>query len=48
MGISNFTIREWDYHVDERGYRIDIPPQRAEQWGVTPTPTKLRLSSAVL
>jgi uncharacterized protein YciI len=48
MGIRNFTIREWDYHVDELGYRIDFPPHLAEQWGVTPTPTKLRLSSAVL
>ncbi len=48
MGIRNFTVRQWDYHVDELGYRIDFPPHLAEQWGVTPTPTKLRLNATVL
>jgi uncharacterized protein YciI len=43
-GIRNFTVREWDYHVDEGGYRIDFPPHLAEAWGVTPTPTKERVA----
>lgn len=48
MGIRNFTIRAWDYHVDELGYRIDFPPHLAEQWGVTPTPSKLRLKPSTV
>lgn len=48
MGIRSFTIRTWDYHVDEYGYRIDFPSPLAEKWGVTPTPTQLRLNSTVL
>ncbi len=43
-GIRNFTVREWDYHVDEGGYRIDFPPHLAQAWGVTSTPTKERIA----
>jgi uncharacterized protein YciI len=44
MGIRNFTVRQWDFHVDEGGYRIDFPKELADAWQVTSTPTALRLS----
>ncbi|MFN3427939.1 MAG: YciI family protein [Candidatus Thermochlorobacter sp.] len=44
LGIRRFTVREWDYHVDEGGYRIDFPPHLAEAWGVSATPSQMRIT----
>lgn len=33
-GIRDYEIREWDYHVDEQGYRIEFPPELKARWKI--------------